>query len=117
MKINYIKGGERMKNRLLKLVLLVLLLCIFPMNLKVYAEDLDSDIKEVSYQEETNQVDKKESSQEISEIAEVEEVDEDSILVEDEVILSEENVLESDEVSKEKYSEDQVVTSDESDGN
>lgn len=109
-----------MKNRLLKLVLLVLLLCIFPMNLKVYAEDLDSDIKEVSYQEETNQVDKKESSQEISEIteiAEVGEVDEDSILVEDEVILSEENVLESDEVSKEKYSEDQVVTSDESDGN
>lgn len=98
-----------MKNRLLKLVLLVLLLCIFPMNLKVYAEDIDSDIKEVSYQEETNQVDKKESSQEISEIteiAEVEEVDEDSILVEDEVILSEENVLESDEVSKEKYSED-----------
>ena len=112
-----------MKNRLLKLVLLVLLLCIFPMNLKVYAEDLDSDIKEVSYQEETNQVDKKESSQEIAEIKEiaeieeVEEVDEDTILVEDEVILSEENVLESDEVYKEKYSEDQVITSDESDGN
>ena len=95
-----------MKNKLLKILLLVFLLSIFPKNLNVYAEEVDKEI--VNQEEMTSSVDEKESFQGTYEYK-------NPILMESEVILSEnkdsEEVIASEEEISENENSEEVIAS------